>query len=267
MQEILKEIVQHKRTEVQERKKEFPLSHLEETLQVLSHPRDFYSALFREGRERGAGVPCSLIAEIKKASPSKGVLSHAFDPVHLAKLYESSGASALSILTDERFFQGSLHFIPLVKIHCALPILQKDFIVDEYQIVEARRWGADAILLIASVLKDDEIHRFYRVARDLELSVVIEVHSEPETKRVLPVGSRIIGVNNRDLDSFNTSLETTQRLGALIPEKVRMISESGLFTREDVAYVKEAGADAILVGEAIMTSPDIPSKVRELLGR
>jgi indole-3-glycerol phosphate synthase len=267
VQEILKEIVQNKRTEVEERKNQFPLSFLQNTLHFLSKPRDFFRALSHHQNGEPKGSTCSLIAEIKKASPSKGLLSNHFDPLGLAKVYEGSGASALSILTDEHYFLGSLQFIPLVKINCPLPILQKDFIIDEYQIFEARRWGADAILLIASVLPDDQLTQFYILAREMGLSVIIEVHSEDELKRVLPLQARLIGINNRNLQTFETSLETTRGLAGKIPKGVVMISESGIFSRQDVLEVQKAGATAILVGEALMTSPDIPGKIRELLGQ
>lgn len=267
MQEILKEIIQKKRYEVHDRKNQFPLSFLQSTLHALSKPRDFFRNISKIKQEDQKNSACSLIAEIKKASPSKGLLRNVFDPLGLAKEYEASGASALSILTDEEYFMGSLHFIPLVKIHCALPILQKDFVVDEYQIFEGRRWGADAILLIASVLTDSELIRFYKIARVLDLSVIIEVHSEEEIKRVLPIQPRIIGINNRDLQTFETSLETTKQLAEKIPKEVVIISESGISSRQDVVALQKAGADAILVGEALMTSPDIPKKMSELLDR
>ena len=270
MQEILKEIIRHKREEVQERQKRFPLSVLRAGLRDLSKTRDFHGAV--SGGPRATkdvqGIGCiRLIAEIKKASPSRGVLSKDFDPLFLAKVYEASGASALSILTDEHFFLGHLHFLSLVKIHSTLPLLQKDFILDVYQIYEARRWGADAILLIASVLQDEELGGFYRIARELDMAVVIEVHNEMELERVLPIRPRIVGINNRDLQTFETSLETTRRLARAIPSDVVVISESGLLNREDILRVEEVGVDAILVGEALMTSLDIPAKVKELLGR
>ena len=262
MRGILKDIILHKRVEVQDRKKKLPLSVLQRSQPALSQPRNFFDSLFSKHR-----ASCSLIAEIKKASPSKGVLTKDFDPLHLAGIYEASGASALSILTDEQFFQGSLQFLPLVKIHSKLPILQKDFIIDLYQIYEARRWGADAILLIASILNDEEMSRFYQAARGLGLSTIIEVHNEEELDRALAVQPRIIGINNRNLQDFEISLETTRRLARQIPPEILVVSESGILNRLDVERVYEAGVKAILVGEALLTSPDISLKIKELLGR
>ena len=262
MGEILRDIILHKRVEVQDRKKKCPLSVLQMSQPTLSQPRNFFDSLL--SKHLG---PCTLIAEIKKASPSKGVLARDFDPLHLAGVYEASGASALSILTDEQFFQGSLQFLSLVKIHSKLPLLQKDFIIDLYQIYEARYWGADAILLITSILNDEEISRFYKAARDLGLSVILEVHNEDELDRALAVQPRIIGINNRNLRDFEISLDTTRRLAIRIPPEILIISESGILNRLDVERVYDAGVKAILVGEALMTSPDISLKIKELLGR
>ncbi len=262
MGEILRDIILHKRVEVQDRKNKCPLSVLQMSQAFLSQPRNFFDALL--SNHPGS---CALIGEIKKASPSKGVLSRDFDPLYLAGIYEASGASALSILTDEKFFQGSLHYLSLVKIHSQLPLLQKDFIIDLYQIYEARRWGADAILLIASVLNDEEMSRFYKTARGLGLSAILEVHNEEELDRALAVQPRIIGINNRNLQDFEISLETTGRLAKRIPPEILIISESGILNRLNVEQVSEAGVKAILVGEALMTSPDISLKINELLGK
>lgn len=262
MRDILKDIILHKRLELQNRKNSCPLSVFQMSQDSLSQPRNFFEALL--SHPPGS---CALIGEIKKASPSKGVFSKDFDPLYLAGVYGASGASALSILTDEKFFQGSLQYLSLVKIHSQLPLLQKDFIIDLYQIYEARRWGADAILLIASVLSDEELSRFYKLARGLGLSVIIEVHNEEELDQALAVQPRIIGINNRNLQNFEISLETTYRLAKRIPPEILIVSESGIFNRFDVEKLSGAGARAILVGEALMTSPNISLKINELLGK
>jgi indole-3-glycerol phosphate synthase len=228
--------------------------------------RDFIAALKKPGRS------VALIAEVKKASPSAGVICQDFDPVRIAKEYEAAGASCLSVLTDEKFFQGSLDYLRQIRAAVKLPLLRKDFIIDERQILEAIEWGADAILLIVAILDDDRLKKFHSLAVDAGLAVLVEVHDEGELERALKIGAGLIGVNNRDLKTFKVDLATTERLAAkLFPSStVRhpslLVAESGIHTRADVERLKKCGAGAILVGESLVKNGDIKGKVRELIG-
>ncbi len=250
---ILDKIVQYKKSEVA-RAKGQPLPILKSTKK-----RDFKKAIAASG--------ISLIAEVKKASPSKGVFRETFDPALLALEYETAGASALSVLTDEKFFQGSLNDLQDVSIAVKLPVLRKDFIIDEYQIYEAKYFGADAVLLIAAILQEKQLKSFRLLAEDLGLDVLVEVHSKEELASALASGAEIIGINNRDLKTFETDIFTTIELAELVPKTCLLVSESGIFTGEDVKQLASAGVDAILVGEALVTSDNINNKIRELLGR
>jgi indole-3-glycerol phosphate synthase len=231
---------------------------------ALHEPRRWASAL----RRKSASGP-AIIAEIKKASPSKGLIREDFDVTWLAGRYHAGGASVLSVLTDEPFFQGSLQNLELASGAVPLPCLRKDFMVDEYQIVEARAHHGDAILLIAAALTDAEMKRFSRTARSLALDVLVEVHTGEELDRVLDAlgetGSDAIGVNNRDLRSFEVSLETSQRLVERIPRSVVRVAESGISTSADVARLRAAGFDAFLIGESLMRRPDPGLALAELL--
>jgi indole-3-glycerol phosphate synthase len=215
----------------------------------------------------------ALIAEVKKASPSAGVICKEFDPVRIAKEYEAAGASCLSVLTDEKFFQGSLDYLRQIRAAVKLPLLRKDFIIDERQILEAIEWGADAILLIAAILDDARLRRFHDLALEAGLAVLVEVHDAAELERALAAGARLIGVNNRDLKTFNVDLATTERLAAKLfaspaagsqAERL-LVAESGIHTRADVARLAQCGAGAILVGESLVRTGNIAGKVRELL--
>lgn len=221
--------------------------------------RDFLDAL-RYPRRGNIG----LIAEIKKASPSAGVIRADFDPVQIARDYEAAGADCLSVLTDEQFFQGSLHFLQQIRDAVRLPILRKDFIIHERQILESIEAGADAILLIVAILTDDELKRFHDSARRAGLSVLVEVHDEFEMRRALACGAELIGINNRDLKTFKTDLATTERLAKMAAGKT-LVAESGIHTRADVQRVQAAGAQALLVGESLMRSANMAEKVKELL--
>ena len=240
---------------------------LRDALLERGEQRDFLAAL----RKPRAGK-VALIAEVKKASPSKGVICANFDPVRIAKEYEMAGASCLSVLTDERFFQGSLNYLREIRAEVKLPLLRKDFIIDERQILEAIEWGADAILLIAAILDDAQLKRFHDLAVEAGLAVLVEVHDEAELERALAIGAILIGVNNRDLKTFKVDLATTERLAAKLaqapdsrPESRLLVAESGIDTRSDVERLTGCGAGAILVGEALMRGGDIGSKVRALL--
>jgi indole-3-glycerol phosphate synthase len=212
----------------------------------------------------------ALIAEVKKASPSAGVIRADFDPVRIAQQYEAAGASCLSVLTDEKFFQGSLEYLKEIRAAVKLPLLRKDFIIDERQILEAIQWGADAILLIVAILSDAKLQRFHDLATEAGLAALVEVHDEEELDRALAIGARLIGVNNRDLKTFQVDLATTEKLAAkAMPgraeEDLLLVAESGIQKRADVERLGRAGARAIPVGESLMRG-DISSKIAELLG-
>jgi indole-3-glycerol phosphate synthase len=226
--------------------------------------RDFAGALRRDD-----GV--ALIAEIKKASPSAGVIQENFDAIEIAREYEAGGASALSVLTDTKFFQGRIEYLQQIRDAVKLPLLRKDFIINELQIYESVSRGADAILLIVSILDDAQLKGFRELASQLHLASLVEVHDEAELDRALASGVEIIGVNNRDLRDFTVSLATTEKLAAKLKRgmcgKYTIVAESGIHARADVERVAKAGVNAILVGESLMRSGDIESKVRELMGR
>ncbi len=223
--------------------------------------QSFYNALANHN------TLVALIAEVKKASPSKGVIREDFHPIDIAKMYEDSGAAAVSVLTDETFFQGHRDFVTSIKQQVQLPVLRKDFIIDRVQVEESARIGADAILLIGEALDPEKLYDLYQCAESFGLDVLVEVHSEETLRGVLQVFTpRILGVNNRDLTTFQTSIETTEKMASLIPEECLVVSESGLFTREDLARVKESGAEAVLIGEALMRKDEPLPYIRELIG-
>jgi indole-3-glycerol phosphate synthase len=242
--------------------------------------RDFLAALRQ---------PChgdiALIAEVKKASPSAGMICRDFDPVRIAREYEAAGASCLSVLTDGKFFQGSLDHLRQIRAAVKLPLLRKDFIIDERQILEAIEWGADAILLIVTILNDEQLKKFHSLAVEAGLAALVEVHAEMELARAIKIGASLIGVNNRNLKNFKVDLATTERLAAMMedgrlrmaktsapssilnsPSSPLLVAESGIHTRADVERLKKCGAGAILVGESLMRGGDIGAKVRELIG-
>lgn len=237
-------------------------------LQARGERRDFVGAL-----RKPASGPVALIAEVKKASPSAGVIRADFEPVSIARAYEAGGASCLSVLTDEKFFQGSPDYLKRVRQAVSLPLLRKDFIIDERQILEAAEWGADAILLIVAILSDEQLERFHSLATAAGLAVLVEVHDEAELERAQGVGTDLIGVNNRDLKSFKVDLATTERLAARLlthrhaqhPSPL-LVAESGINTHADVTRLAKCGAQAILVGESLMRHTDIVAGVRQLLG-
>jgi indole-3-glycerol phosphate synthase len=231
-----------------------------------SDQRDFTEAL---RRPRAGSV--ALIAEVKKASPSAGLIRPDFDPVAIALEYERAGASCLSVLTDEEFFQGSLSFLRQIREAVGLPLLRKDFILDPRQVLEAVEWGADAVLLIASILSDEELRALHDLVTGAGLTALVEVHDEPELERVLRIGARLIGVNNRDLRTFRVDLETTETLATRLRtlglgSEAFLVAESGIHTRADVERLERCGAGAILVGESLMREKDVVAKVAELLG-
>jgi indole-3-glycerol phosphate synthase len=252
--EILDEIMAHHRENLPKVMADVPFADLRAMASVAAPPRDFEAAV------RAAGV--SLIAECKKASPSKGLLVPNYDPVRLAKLYEKAGARAISVLTDARHFQGTLAHLRDVRDAVRLPVLRKDFLFHPYQLYEARVAGADAVLLIAAVLSDTEMRELLALARKLGMAALVEVHDEAELTRVLPLRPGIIGVNNRDLQTFEVDFGNTARLRALIPTEIAVVGESGLKTPDDVRAMQEAGVDAVLVGETLVRSKDIAGTAR-----
>ena len=256
---ILDEIYKYKLIEVYENKKRIPLNVIKENIKKAFTTRSLSAALKSD-------VNISIIAEIKKASPSMGILRENFNPIEIARIYEANGASAISVLTDEKFFHGSLSYLTKVRSTVRLPVLRKDFIVDPYQIYEAREAGADAILLIAALLSKEQLQDFLLLASELEMDCLVEVHSENELKTVLQTNASIIGINNRDLKTFKTDLETTLRLRPLIPSGNIIVSESGIKSRKDIEVLLENGVNAVLVGETLMMSNNIPGKLHELLG-
>jgi indole-3-glycerol phosphate synthase len=239
---------------------------LQKVLAALPARRDFFAALQAPDRGRLA-----LIAEVKKASPSAGIICPDFDPVRIAREYEAAGASCLSVLTDGKFFHGSLDDLRRIRSAVKLPLLRKDFIIDERQILEAAEWGADAILLIVRILDDESLKHFHSLAAGAGLAALVEVHDEAELDRALAVGARLIGVNNRDLDTLTVDPGTTERLAARIARRAEakdklLVAESGIQTRADAARAERAGAGAILVGEALLKNPaGIAAKISELL--
>ncbi len=255
---ILDKIISHKKIEIAASKQEVAPNVLEAKLTDADKTRPFKKAISGPG-----GI--NLIAEIKKASPSRGVIRDGFDPVEMAEVYEENGAAAISVLTDKKFFQGSINFLPEVRRTTGIPLLRKDFIIDEYQIYESRAYGADALLLIAAVLSREEMDSFLSLSRDLGLDCLVEVHSEEEVSKVLETSAEIIGINNRSLRTFEVDLSTTLRLKRLIPSNKIVVSESGIRSREEVRLLAGEGIAAVLVGESLLRSEDIGKKVRELV--
>jgi indole-3-glycerol phosphate synthase len=260
MSTVLDRIVASKRRELGEARARLPERELERRLAQASPPRDFRAALTGPGGVR-------VIAEVKKASPSAGVLRADFDPVAIARIYERHGAAALSVLTDAPFFQGHLAHLSAIRAAVAPPVLRKDFLLDRYQLLEARAAGADAVLLIAEVLTGEDLPRLLRAADALGLQALVELYDADNLPRVLDSGARLIGINNRDLRTFVTRLEHTLDLAARVPVDCCLVSESGIRTRQDVLRLEAAGVRAVLVGETLMRAPDIGAKLDELSGR
>jgi indole-3-glycerol phosphate synthase len=265
---ILDKIVEQKKREIaQLPARLIAAGDLRDALLERGEQRDFLAALRRPRR-----VGLALIAEVKKASPSAGVICPDFDPVRIAREYEAAGASCLSVLTDEQFFQGSLDYLRQIRAAVNLPLLRKDFIIDERQILEAIEWGADAILLIIAILSDEQLNKFHALAAEAGLAVLVEVHDEAELARALKLSPALVGVNNRNLKNFKVDLAVTEQLAAKLSSSPAtrppplLVAESGIHTRADVERLKQCGAKAILVGESLMKGSDISTKVRELIG-
>ncbi len=257
---ILRKILARKAEEVRERRSGCSLGELESRITEQTGPRGFARALSSAVARKEPAV----IAEVKKASPSKGVICEDFRPVEIAPGYQRGGATCLSVLTDIDFFQGDDEYLRQARAACELPVLRKDFTVDPYQVLEARAIGADAILLIAAALDNDQMHELAEVATEHGLDVLVEVHDRAELESALELATPLIGINNRDLHTFETRLETTLELLPYIPEDRLVITESGIHTPEDVALMRENSVYAFLVGEAFMRTPDPGKKLREL---
>jgi indole-3-glycerol phosphate synthase len=257
---VLDRIVATKRREIASCREHTPEATLERRLADAPPVRDFFAAISQPG-------PIRLIAEVKKASPSAGVIRADFDPVAIAKTYERHGAACVSVLTDEQYFQGSLDYLTAIRAAIAPPVLRKDFILDPYQLLEARAAGADAVLLIAECLDDCQLRSLHNAAIELGMTPLVELYEPENLPRVIAAGATLVGVNNRNLHSFEVSLEHTLRLRDAIPDECVLVSESGIKTHADVERLEAAGVDAILVGESLMRESDIGLAVDRLLGR
>jgi len=258
---ILQEIVSQKHLEISDSRANRSLAQLEAELPDRSEIRPFIESL----RSRIANQLPAVIAEIKKASPSKGEIRADFDPIAIAKDYAASGATCLSVLTDEKFFQGSNEFLKQARAACSLPVLRKDFMVDSYQIAESRWLGADCILLIVAALDQQQLTELSDYAHELGMDVLVEVHNENELETGLELGASLIGINNRDLHSFNTDLNTTYRLLPLVPQDTMVVTESGINTREDIMAMQEHGVFGYLIGETFMRADKPGEKLAELV--
>lgn len=256
---VLDRIVEYKRGEIVAAKASRPLSEVQAALATAPPVRDFFQSL-------KSHHPMGLIAEVKRASPSAGLIRSDFDAVSIAKLYDANGAACISVLTDEHFFQGSLSYLTQVRQAVGIPVLRKDFILDPYQVYEARAAGADAVLLIAECLSDAELEELNNLVNELGMTALIEVYEPANVERVLRLSPRFMGVNNRNLQNFQTSLDHTIHLRTRIPDDVLLVGESGIHTREDVLKLQNSGVHAILVGESLMRSEDIGTSVRRILG-
>ena len=256
---ILDQIVATKRKEIDAAKSLRSEREISDACLAAPEPRDFFSAVSAPG-------PIRLIAEVKKASPSKGVIRADFEPVQIARTYAQHGAACLSVLTDEQYFQGSLDYLRRIRATVDLPVLRKDFILDPYQVYEARAAGADAVLLIAECLDDAQLRLLHDTIGELQMAALVELYDPENLSRVMDIGAKLIGVNNRDLRTFKTDLEHTLRLREQVPADCVLVAESGIRTRTDVERLEAAGVNAILVGETLMASPDIGAAVDELLG-
>ncbi len=272
---MLSKILKTKKEEVEYLKTRIPVSELKSKIRDMEETRGFLNAISPSprpspaGGEGGQGKRQSvtrIIAEIKKASPSKGVIREDFNPLKIAEIYQESGASAISVLTDKEFFQGDINYISDIKKVVTLPLLRKDFIISKYQVFESRVYGADAFLLIAAILGKNQLEDYMHLGIEMGMTPLIEVHTKMELDDVLSVRANLIGINNRDLDTFKVDIKTTEKLIEYIPEGITVLSESGIEKRDDILHLEEIGVDAFLIGEALMREKDIGKKLKELIG-
>jgi indole-3-glycerol phosphate synthase len=255
---FLEKIIKIKKEEIRKRKTPSQQKEMEEMIPSLPFPRDFMEAISRHS-------PIAVIAEVKRASPSLGMINEDLDILQIAREYEKGGASAISVLTEENFFKGHLSYLHQIKKETSLPVLQKDFIIDPFQIYEGRVSGADAILLIAAILDREQLNDFVELTQSLHMAPLVEIHNEKDLEKILDFNLSLIGINNRDLKTFEVDLRTSLRLRRRIHSKIKVISESGIKSSKDVKILKWAGFDGILVGEILMRSNDPAMKIKELL--
>jgi indole-3-glycerol phosphate synthase len=260
--DILKKIVAHKQQEVATAKSAVSVSELKAR---ICDPEEVTRGFERHLREAADSGWTAIIAEVKKGSPSRGIIRADFDPLEIAEIYQNNGATCLSVLTDEQFFLGHLRYLALIRETVSLPLLRKDFICDSYQIFEARAAGADAILLIAAMLDLNQLREFQTIAKEINLDVLLEVHDEVEMEKALKTDCTLIGVNNRNLRTFVTDLDTTGRLARMMPADRLLVAESGINSRADIVRLQANGAGAFLIGESMMREDDIGAKLQELL--
>jgi indole-3-glycerol phosphate synthase len=255
---ILDDIVRDKRAELDRIKAAVPVDQLQQRPLFREARHSLHAAL--------AARPRAIIAEVKKASPSRGVIRADFDPVAIATMYADSGAAAISVLTEERYFQGHLDYLAAIRRTVSLPLLRKDFLFDAYQLYEARAFGADAILLIVAILPDALLHELLFLAEELNLAALVEIHDRAELERAARAGARLIGINNRDLRTFQTTLATTEELLPAVPRDAIVVAESGIESPADIDRLERAGVHAFLIGESLMRAPDPGARLAELLG-
>ena len=255
---ILNKIIEEKKREIKSSKSSASFKELRKRAADMLENREFKKSL--------ANDSINLIAEIKKASPTKGIIRENFNPVEIAKIYQDNGATAISVLTDKTFFQGDIQYLNQIRKNVSLPLLRKDFIIDEFQLYEAKAFGADAALLIAAVLDKNQLSEYLDLSKEIGLENIVEVHSFKDLEKAMYCESEIIGINNRDLDTFDVSLKITFDLVREIPEDKIIISESGINTHEDILELKKSGVNAFLIGEALMKEKDIGKKLKELIG-